>query len=98
VVTRVTIENVESDSKSQRAGLQAGDVIIAYDGQEVADNRRFYELELIAGERKRQLTIERAGRILSLDVSAGRLTGIETDDKVPAAREKSIAIPKKRPG
>ncbi len=98
VFTRVTIEKVEPDSKSRRVDLQTGDMIIAYDGQEVADNRRFHELELISGERRRQLTIERAGRILSLDVTAGRLTGLETADKVPAAREKSIAIPKKRPG
>jgi YD repeat-containing protein len=98
VFTRVTIEKVEPDSKSRRVDLQTGDMIIAYDGQEVADNRRFHELELISGERRRQLTIERAGRILSLDVTAGRLTGLETADKVPAARDKSIAIPKKRPG
>jgi YD repeat-containing protein len=98
VFTRVTIEKVEPDSMSKRAGLQAGDVIIAYDGQEVADNRRFRELELTSGERRRQLTIERADKSLILDVSAGRLTGIETADKVPAAPEKSIAIHKKRPG
>jgi YD repeat-containing protein len=98
VFTRVTVEKVEPDSKSQRAGLQPGDMIIAYNGQEVADERRFHELELTAGERRRQLTIERASRILSLDISAGRLTGIETDDKVPVAPEKSFGILKKRPG
>ena len=83
---------------SKHAGLQAGDVIIAYDGQEVADNRRFRELELTSGERLRQLTIERAGKSLILDFSAGRLTGLETADKVPAAPEKSIGIHKKRTG
>ena len=88
---------MEPDSKSQRAGLQAGDVIIAYDGQGVADNRRFRELEITSGERRRQLTIEQAGKSLILDVSAGRLTGIETADKVPAA-PKSIEMHKKRPG
>jgi len=72
-------------------------MIIAYDGQEVADTWRFHELELTSGERRRQLTIERAGRSLSLDVSAGRLTGIETDDKVPAAPEKNFGIHKKGP-
>ena len=97
VLTRVTIDKVEPDSKTQRVGLLAGDVIIAYDGQEIADDRRFDDLELMAGERPRQLTIERAGRILSMDVSAGRLTGLDTADKVPAAPEKSFGILKNRP-
>jgi YD repeat-containing protein len=98
VLTRVTIEKVDPDSKSQRVGLQAGDMIIAYDGQEVADTWRFHELELTSGERGRQLTIERAGKSLILDVSAGRLMGIETDDKVPVAPEKSFGIHKKKAG
>ena len=98
VFTRVTIVKVDPDSKSQRVGLQAGDMIIAYDGQEVADTWRFHELELTSGERGRQLTIERAGKSLILDVSAGRLTGIETNDKVSPAVEKSIGIHKKRAG
>jgi hypothetical protein len=96
LLTRVIIQKVEPDSAS--VDLKTGDVIIAYDGQELADNRWFHELELTAGERRRQLTIERAGRILMLDIPAGRLMGIETDDRVPAARDKSISIRKKRPG
>lgn len=80
VSTRVGIDKVEPGSKSERIGLRVGDLIVAYDGREVADTRVFEELELVIGERPRQLTIHREGRVLSLDVSAGRLTGIETVD------------------
>jgi C-terminal processing protease CtpA/Prc len=95
--TRVTIEKVEPGAKSERVGLQVGDVIIAHNGEEVADNQRFYELELIRGERARQLTIERAGRILTIDVPAGRLTGIETEDKAFAPEKSSETESKTRP-
>jgi len=88
VLTRVTVDKVEPDSKSHQVGLQAGDLILSYDGQEVADTRIFLELELIKGERPRALNIERDGKVLSLDVLPGRLTGLEIADKVPPERKK----------
>ena len=88
VFTRVTVDKIEVDSKSQRIGLQVGDLILDYDGQEVADTRVFRELELVKGERPRTLTILRDGKDLSIDVPPGRLTGLETTDKVPSERKK----------
>jgi len=81
VVTRVTLEKVEPGGKSQRIGLQAGDAILSYDGLAVPNNRVFWEQELLKGEQTRELRILRAGKVLSLDVPQGRLTGLETVDK-----------------
>jgi hypothetical protein len=77
VATHVGVDKVESGSKSERSGLRVGDLILAYDGQEVADVRVFDELELMRGERPRQLTVQRDGRIFTLDITAGRLRGQE---------------------
>src|SRR5262249_24425021 len=82
VFTRVAIKEVEPDSKAQRLELRVGDLILNYDGEEVIDTRVFYELELVKGERPRELRIQRDGKILSLDVDAGRLTGLELVAKV----------------
>ena len=88
VLTHVTIEKAEPDGKGQRVGLRAWDMITAYEGQEVPDGRRWYELELMLGERPRQLSIVRAGKNVTLDVPAGRLKGITVNDMTPAAVEK----------
>jgi C-terminal processing protease CtpA/Prc len=90
VFTRVAIDEVEPDSKSQRIGLQVGDLIPSYDGEEVANIHVFSELELVKGERPRELVIQRESKVLSLDVPPGRLTGIETADKVPSERKKAV--------
>ena len=90
VLTRVMIDKVEPDSKSQRIGLQVGDLILSYDGEEVANIHVFNELELVKGERPRELTIQRDGKVLSLDVPPGRLTGLETADKAPSERKKAV--------
>lgn len=89
VSTRVTIFNMEPAGKAKRVGVQEGDVILGYDGEEVANTHAFSELELVKGERPRELTVQRDGRVLSLDVSPGRLTGLETEDKVPAKLTKA---------
>jgi len=84
VFTRVAIKKVEPDSKAQRVELRVGDLILNYDGEEVIDTRVFDELELVKGERPRELRIQRDGKILSLDVDVGRLTGLELVAKVSA--------------
>lgn len=80
----MTIRKVETGSKSHRVGLRVGDVLLSYDGGGVANLHVFHELELVKGERPRELTVQRDRQVLSLDVPAGRLIGIETADKVPA--------------
>ncbi len=94
VPTHVGIDKVESGSKSECSGLRVGDLIVAYDGQEVADVRLFHELELIRGERARQVIIQRAGKVLTIDVAAGRLTGLETVERSAVGSK----IPPRSPG
>jgi hypothetical protein len=81
VATRVGIGKVEPGSKSERSGLRGGDLILAYDGQEVADVQVFDNFELMLGERPRQLAIQREGKVLTIDVAAGRLTGLEVVER-----------------
>jgi YD repeat-containing protein len=88
MITQVTVDKVEPDSKSYRIGLQVGDLILNYDAQEVPDTRVFWELELVRGERPRELRIERDGKVVSLDVPPGCLTGLEIVNKVPSGRKK----------
>ena len=53
--------------------MRSGDLILSYDGQDVIDTHMYAELELVKGERPRELRIQRDGKILSLDIDAGRL-------------------------
>jgi YD repeat-containing protein len=83
VHTRVATQDVESDTNSQRLGLQVGDLILGYDGEDVRNTHVFEEFELIKGERPRQLRILRDGTFVSIDVPPGRLQGLDLADRVP---------------
>jgi S1-C subfamily serine protease len=68
------------------AGLKVGDVIVTYDGQSVSTIDQFTNtFELFRGDRGREVRIERAGNVLSLDVPPGHLEGLELAERVPAA-------------
>ena len=88
VHTRVAIRDVEADTNSQRFGLQSGDLIIGYDGKDVRDTHVFNELELVKGERPRELRLLRNGKFMSIDVPAGRLQGLDLVDRVPPSASK----------
>ena len=88
VHTRVAIQDVEPDRNSQRFGLQVGDLIIGYDGEDVRNTHVFDELELVKGERPRELRILRQGKFVSIDVPPGRLQGLELVDRVPPEASK----------
>ena len=67
VQTRVAIQDMEPDRNSQRLGLQVGDLIIGYDGEEVRRHAAcLTELELVKGEeRPRELRILRQGKFVT---------------------------------
>ena len=67
------------------------DQILAYDGQDVPDTRVFDELELFGGERRREFRVQRDGKLLSVDIPAGRLRGMETVDKISREARKTDA-------
>ena len=90
VRTRVAVDTVEPDSNGQ-SFLNPGDLLMDYDGNEIVDTRVFYELELERGESRRELRVQRAGKLLTLDVPPGRLKGIETVDKVSPEAKKTGA-------
>ena len=69
---------------SVRTASQVGDVILTYDGQNVLSSHQFTNtLELFRGDRARELRIERAQRVLSLNVPPGRLQGLELAERAP---------------
>jgi YD repeat-containing protein len=84
VYTRVTIRKFEPGSNGQQRGLEVGDVFLSYDGEDVSNEHAFKELELVRGERRRDLRILRQGQVMSLTVDSGRLQGLDLVDRVPS--------------
>ena len=75
----------------QRTGLRVLDQILAYDGQDVPDTRVFDELELFGGERRREFRVQRNGKQLSVEIPAGRLSGLQIVDKISREAKKTDA-------
>jgi hypothetical protein len=62
-------------------------LILTYDGIAVTTRDQFTnELELFKGDRARDLRVERNGQVLSLDLPAGRLQGLELAERVRGGR------------
>ena len=89
VHTRVVLEKLEPDSNGQQRGLQVGDILVSYDGEDIRDTRTFRELELVKGERQRELRILRQDQEVSLTVPPGRLTGLTLVDSTPPTLTKA---------
>jgi eukaryotic-like serine/threonine-protein kinase len=88
VHTRVVIEKVEPDRTGEQNGLRVGDILVSYDGDDIRDTRTFRELELMKGERQRELRILRQDYELRIQVPPGRLTGLELQDRIPSTLSK----------
>lgn len=89
VRTQVVVIEVTPDTKAQRLGLQEGDIILTYDGEEVVNWRTFQDFETARSERQRELKILRNGNMLLIMIDPGRLLGLDYNDKVPSS-QKSI--------
>ena len=57
VHTQVAIWEFEPSSNGPRLGLLEGDLLLNYDGEDIANTHLFTELELVKGERRRELRI-----------------------------------------
>jgi TIR domain-containing protein/PDZ domain-containing protein len=78
-----SIDRVEPHSVAADVGLMAGDVILTYDGEAVSTTEQFVnKLERFKGDRRRELTIRRSGRVLSIDLPPGRVDGLELEERV----------------
>ena len=88
VHTRVVLEKVEADSTGEQHGLRVGDILVSYDGDDIRDTRTLRELELMKGERQREIRILRQGYELRIQVPPGRLTGLELQNRVPSTLSK----------
>jgi S1-C subfamily serine protease len=81
---KVGVDRVTRGSVAAETGLRVGDLILTYDGQTVSTSYQFTNtLELFRGDRARELRIERARQVLTLDVPPGRLHGLELAERVP---------------
>lgn len=67
----IAVESVAADSAAQRAGLQAGDILISVDGNEVraADLASVQSLMEISAERM-LLSVRRSGQTMAFEVTA----------------------------
>lgn len=84
VHTRVVVKKAEPDRTGAQRGLQVGDMLVSYDGEDIPDARIFFnELELTKGERQRELRLLRQGQEVRLTLPPGRLTGLTLVDRVP---------------
>jgi membrane-associated protease RseP (regulator of RpoE activity) len=65
------IISVEPNSPAQRAGIVQGDVLLAYDGQDVVRNRLNLE-ELLVPEKKLGVTVQREGESKGFSLTVAR--------------------------
>jgi membrane-associated protease RseP (regulator of RpoE activity) len=74
----VLVASIDRDSGAAQAGLQRGDVIVAYDGKPVDDPQRLAELvrQTPAGKSV-ELTVRRANQTIPIPVTMGALTAEE---------------------
>jgi serine protease Do len=73
-ISGAVIEDVAPHGPADRAGLEAGDVIIAFDGQPIERSAQLQWLASTAGVgRSATLRVRRAGKVFDISVTLGRL-------------------------
>ncbi|NOT27996.1 MAG: TIR domain-containing protein [Acidobacteria bacterium] len=80
---KVSVDRTKPGSVAADRGFLAGDLLLTYDGQVVSTSFQVTnDLEMHGSDRTRELQVERAGRVLSLNVPPGRLDGLELVERV----------------
>jgi S1-C subfamily serine protease len=78
---KVAVDKVRKGSVAADADLRPGDVILTYAGATVETTHQFITtLELFKGDRRRDLTIARGDRVLTVTIPPGRLAGAELQE------------------
>jgi len=79
---RVGVDKVVRGSSAAGSGFRVGDVVLTYDGEAVTTRYHFTNrLELFKGDRPREVTVERGGQIIGLDLTAGRVSGLTLEEQ-----------------
>jgi hypothetical protein len=73
IQTLVEIQEVESGSQGERAGLRSGDVVLSYDSTEVTNTSQLRAMTSAPGNSLREIVILRAGVEYRLEVRPGHL-------------------------
>ena len=82
------IADVAADGPAAKAGLKRGDVIVAFNGQEVADSHALPALVAVAPvDQQATVTVIRNGDTLQLPLKVGQLPSLRADK---AANEPSV--------
>lgn len=76
-VRGVGVSKVIADSPAEKAGLAAGDVIVAFNGEAVTSSRKLRRLiSEVAPDHKAKLTVLRGGSEVALEVTVGKRPGL----------------------
>ncbi len=75
------IGTVNAGSAAEKAGLKAGDRVVAVDGKEIASFLALREIIVASPEKPLNLTVERQGQPLSLIATPARVTAKAADGK-----------------
>ncbi len=79
---KLGVDRVVRGSVAADSGFRVGDVLLTYDGEAVTTRYDFTNrLELFKGDRRREITVERGGQVISLDLPAGRVTGVTLEER-----------------
>jgi YD repeat-containing protein len=98
---QVVVKAVGAGGQAERLGIQPGDVVVKYDGKEVANTPRFQAQTNDAGSRgPRKLEVLRGGKPLTFSISPAGLKHVECEDRLPPAPpgKKAPGSDRKGPG
>lgn len=91
----ILVADVSPDSPAAQAGVQQGDVIVGYQGQEVINVGAFRnQVSLTAPGTSATLTVIRRGEELALDVTIGALDGaqVASQESVESSAEIGLTV------
>ncbi len=91
------VNSVQAGSPAERAGIRAGDVVVAFEGREIGDPRDLARVVADAGPgRKAEVTIVRDGRTQVVEVELGTMPASETvaeaSEAAPAKARLGVAV------
>jgi serine protease Do len=89
----VLVGDVVADSPAGKAGIKAGDVVVAFNGSEIEDPRqlRLKSAQTVPGT-KATLTVLREGKSQEMELTIGELKGDPSDEASPEAAQVPVKM------